>query len=113
MHSMLSHRRWLLDHPPSRMMTAANHSHSLRIEHGLLASAVAAQRTLFADGVGALEDPVLPGGEPGKDFRFHRFRAAEAQVCFQAGETVGREARALLEEDADFVLPIDVVEREG
>src|SRR6476661_2925319 len=88
-------------------------SHPLRIEHGLLARAVAAQCALFADGVGALEDPVLPGREPGKDLRFHGFRPAEAKVRLQAGEAVWREARALLEEDADLVLPVDVVEREG
>src|SRR5882762_9627899 len=95
------------------MMTAASASNPLGVEHGLLAGAVATQRALFADGVGALEDPVLPGGEPGKDFRFHRLRPAEAQIRFQAGEAVGGEARALFKEDADFVLPVDVVEREG
>src|SRR3954463_16061262 len=95
------------------MMTAASVSNSLGVEHGLLAAAVATQRALFADGVGALEDPVLPGGEPGKDFRFHRLRPAEAEVRFQAGQPVGREARALFEEDADLILPVDVVEREG
>ena len=48
-----------------------------------------------------------------KIFDFHRLRPAEAQIRLQAGEAVGREARALLEEDADLVLPVDVVEREG
>src|SRR5687768_4187122 len=43
-------------------------SHPLRIEHGPLPSAVAPQRALLADGVWALEDPVLPGGEPREDF---------------------------------------------
>src|SRR4051812_35526706 len=95
------------------MMTAASVSNSLGVEHGLLAGAVATQRALLADGVGTLEDPVLPGGEPGEDFRFHRLGPAEAKVCFQAGEPIGREARALFEEHADLVLPVDVVEREG
>src|SRR5712671_2952513 len=95
------------------MMTAASASNSLGVEHGLLAGPVATQRALFADGVGALKDPVLPGGEPGKDFRFHCLRPAEAEVCLEAGEAVGREARALLEKDADLILPVDVVEGEG
>src|SRR5689334_11170837 len=95
------------------MMTAAFASNPLRIEHGLLAGAVATQRAVFADRVGALEDPVLPSGEPRKDLRLHRLRPAEAEVRFQASQTVGREARALLEEDADLVLPVDVIEREG
>src|SRR3569833_4233823 len=43
-------------------------SNPLQVEHRSLAGAVSAQRTLFADGVGALEYPVLPGGEPGEDF---------------------------------------------
>ncbi len=38
---------------------------------------------------------------------------AKAQVRLQAGHRVGREARALLQEDAHLVLPIDVVEGEG
>src|SRR3954447_24524268 len=95
------------------MMTAASVSNSLGVEHGLLASAVATQRALLADGVGALEDPVLPGGKPGEDFGFHRLRSAEAKVGLQAGEAVGREACALFEEHADLILPVDVVEREG
>src|SRR5262252_6411153 len=46
-------------------------SHPPRIEHRLLAGAVALERALLADRVGALEDPVLPGGEAGEDFRLH------------------------------------------
>ena|SRR5882724_756169 len=42
-------------------------SNSRRIELRLLAGAIAAQRAFFADRVGALEDPVLPGGEAGED----------------------------------------------
>src|SRR5581483_2112108 len=37
-------------------------SHSPHVERRLLAGAVAFERALVADGVGALEDPVLPGG---------------------------------------------------
>src|SRR4051812_5924949 len=92
---------------------AMTKSHPLRIEYRFLPRPVAAQRALVADRVGPLEDPVLPGGETGEDFRFHGLGSAEAQIGFHAGEGVGREARAFLQEDADLVLPIDVVERKG
>src|SRR5439155_20700032 len=88
-------------------------SNPLRVEHRLLAGAVAAQRALIADRVRPLEDPVLPGGEACEDFRFHGLGSAEPQVRFETGERVCRKTRALLEEDADLVLPVDVVEREG
>src|SRR5882757_4969035 len=65
---------------------------SRHIELRLLAGAVAAQRAVFTDRVGALEDPVLPRGEAREDFRFHGLWANEAQIGFHAGETVGREA---------------------
>src|SRR6478672_1423895 len=88
-------------------------SHSPRVEDRLLAGAVALERALLADRIRPLEDPVLPGGEAGEDFRFHGLGSAEAQVGFQAGKGVGREARAFLQEDADLGLPVDVVERKG
>src|SRR5262249_38772461 len=88
-------------------------SHPARVEGRLLAGAVALERALFADGVGALENPVLPGGEAGEDFRFHGLGAAEAQIGFEPGEAVGGKARALLQKHADLVLPVDVVEGEG
>src|SRR5215470_3820327 len=95
------------------MSVMAGSSHSSRVEHRLLPGAVALERALLADRVGTLEYPVLPGGQPREDFRFHGLWAAEAQIGFEPGEAVGREARALLQEHADLVLPVDVVEREG
>src|SRR6266567_8929637 len=83
------------------------------IELRLLAGAVTPQRAVLADRVGALEDPVLPRGQTREDFRFHRLGSDEAQIRFHAGEAVGREAGALLQEYADLVVPVDVVEREG
>src|SRR5258705_10503518 len=83
------------------------------IELRLLAGAIAAQRALFADRVGTLEDPVLPRREAREDFRFHGLRAYEAQIRFHAGEAVGRERRALLQEHPHLVVPVDVVERKG
>src|SRR5262245_19758227 len=95
------------------MSVMAASSHSSRVEYRLLAGAVAPQRALLADRVGTLEDPVLPGGEARKYFRFHGLRPAETQARLHTGERIGREARALLKEHADLVLVVDVVEREG
>src|SRR3954451_7498846 len=87
-------------------------SHSSLVELGLLPGAVALERARVADGVAALKDPVLPCAQAGKDLRLHRLRTAEAQVGLQTGQRVGREARALLQEDAHLVVPVDIVERE-
>src|SRR5712664_2166120 len=88
-------------------------SHPRHIELRLLAGAVAPQRAVFADRVGALKGPVLPRRQAREDFRFHGLGSDEAQVRFHAGETVRRETGALLEEHPDLVVPIDIVEREG
>src|SRR6202790_1525069 len=99
-------------------MERENHSllairllHSRHIELRLLAGAVAAQRAVLANRVGALKDPVLPRRQAREDFRFHGLGPDEAQVRFHAGETVGREAGALLEKHPDLVIPVDIVER--
>ena len=64
----------------------------------LLAGAVALERALFADRVGALEDPVLPGGQPGKDFRFHGLRVRRSADWLRgrsapSGEKLARSSR--------------------
>src|ERR1700734_3800471 len=87
--------------------------HSRHVELRLLAGAVAPQCAVLADRVGALEDPVLPRRQPREDFRFHGLRPDEAQIGFEAGQAVGREAGTLLEEHPDLVIPVDVVERKG
>src|SRR5262249_4222361 len=92
----------------SLFATSYSRLHSRHIELRLLASAVAAQRALLADRIGTLEDPVLPGGEAGEDFRFHGLRPDEAEVRFHAGQAVGREGSALLEEHPHLVIPVDV-----
>src|ERR1700745_2632785 len=88
-------------------------SNPRRIEARLLAGPIAPQGALFADRVGTLENPVLPGGQPRKNLRFHRFRTDEAKIRPHAGKAVRGEARALLEEHADLVIPVDIVERKG
>src|SRR3982074_1525405 len=93
--------------------TQQNSLNSRRIELRLLAGAVALERAVLADRVGALEDPVLPRRQAREDFRFHGLGPDEAQVGFHAGETVGRKAGAFLEKHPDLVVPVDIVEREG
>src|SRR5215475_7979393 len=93
---------------------AIHHSlDSCHVETRLLAAAVASERAVLADRVGALEDPVLPCSQPREDLRFHGLGPDEAQIRFHAGEAVGREAGALLQEHAHLVIPVDIVEREG
>src|SRR3982075_1716366 len=87
--------------------------HSRHIELRLLAGAVAPQRAVLADRVGALKNPVLPRRQAREDFRFHGLRSDEAQIGFHAGEAVGREAGALLKKHPDLVVPVDIVKREG
>src|SRR3989442_15779556 len=95
---------------PYSLFTPLNPRH---IELRLLAGATAAQRAVFADRIGALEDPVLPRRAAREDFRIHGFGPDEAQVRFHAGEAVGRERPALLQEHAHLAGPIDVADREA
>src|SRR5260221_13673455 len=88
-------------------------SNSARVECRFLSGAVALERALLPDGVRALENPVLPGGEAREDFRFHRFGADEAQIGFEPGERIGRKARPLLPKHANLILPVDALSREG
>src|SRR5437899_2021668 len=94
-------------HPVRTTQTAS--LDPIPVELGLVAFAVDLQGTLFADGVGALEDPVLPGGEPAEDTGEHVFGSVEAQVGLHAREGVRRHGHALLDGDTYFVGPVDVV----
>ena len=83
------------------------------VEGGAGAGAEAAQRALGADGVGALEDPVLPGGQAGEDLASPSSPDRRSgRLASIAGERVGREAVALLEHQAHLVVPVEVVGRE-
>src|SRR5579883_1996215 len=88
-------------------------SHPPLVELAALAAAVALERARLARRVGTLEDPVLPGGEPAEDLALDGLGAGEAERGLHAGERVGREARALLEDEAYLVGPVDVVGGEG
>src|SRR5438445_5707502 len=68
--------------------------------------AVQGERAALADGVGPHEDPVLPGGQAPEDLRLHRLGAGEAQVRLHPRESVGGQARALLDCHPDLVVPV-------
>src|SRR3712207_6993094 len=70
---------------------------------------VPAQRSFGASGVGSLDDPVLPGGEPAEHLGLRRLLAGDAEVGLHAGERVGGEAGPLLQQQPDLVLSVDVV----
>src|SRR5437868_6732406 len=78
------------------------------VETGLVAAAEYLQRTVLADGVRPVEDPVLPCAQAAEDAGLHGLRRAEAQVGFEAGQRIGRQARAFLHGNADLVFPVDV-----
>src|SRR5271165_7283228 len=88
-------------------------SDSIPVEGGTLPGAEPAQRAVRAGRVGPVEYPVLPGGQPAEDLRFHGLWAGEPVVGLQAGERVGAEAGPLLGRDPDFLVPVDVIRREG
>src|SRR5262245_3549237 len=83
--------------------------HPFPVEPRLAAAAVDLERAVLTDRVGPAEDPVLPCREAPVDAGLHRLAPADAQVRLHAGQRVGREARALLEREAHFVVPVDVV----
>src|SRR6185436_13365833 len=64
-------------------------SYPLPVVFGLRTSPVDFQSAVLADGVGTVEDPVLPGGEAPEDARQHGLGAGEAQARLHAGERVG------------------------
>src|SRR4051795_12364306 len=88
-------------------------SDPLPVEVGALPGAELAQRAVRTGCVRSGEDPVLPGGQPTEDLRLQRLRPGEPVVGLEAGERVRAEARPLLQADADLLLPVDVVRREG
>src|SRR5258708_12534809 len=61
---------------------ASPFSHPARVERRLLAGAVALERALLADGVGALENPVLPRREACGTFRFPVLAGAYSHTGF-------------------------------
>ena len=68
------------------------------------------QRAAFSDSVGALEDPVLPGGQATVNFGFGGFYTAETEILLHPGQCIGREADPFFDCNADLVFPIDVIE---
>src|SRR5690606_15914388 len=79
------------------------------VEAGAFGLSVQGQGAALAGGVGAGEDPVLPGGQPAEDLGLQGLGAGEAQRGLHAGQRVGRERGALLAGDAQLVLEVDLV----
>src|SRR5258706_8463355 len=98
--------------PEREAAWAPRYSRPTPVELRPLRLPIERERAALADGVGALEDPVLPGGEAAEDLRLERLRAAEAEAGLHARHGIGRHAGALFERDPHFVFPIDIVGRE-
>src|ERR1700676_5456484 len=88
-------------------------SRPLGVEARAQTGAVAFQRTLLADRVRALEDPVLPGAETAEDAGFHRLRPGTPQIGLEPAQGIGRKAGALFGHEADFVVPVNLVIARG
>src|SRR5262249_2187663 len=88
-------------------------SHSPPVEFAALTRAVDAQRTLLPHGVGALEDPVLPGRETAEDLALERLRPPKAARGPHARQGIGREGPRRLDADGALALPVDVGGGEG
>src|SRR4051812_10339524 len=101
----------LIEAPNKWGQTSINFLNALPVELRLRASSVNLQCALLAHRVWTLEDPVLPSRQTTEDARQHGLGAGEAQARFHAGEGVGREARAFLNGEADFLIPVDVIGR--
>src|SRR5947209_11463828 len=77
------------------------------------AAAVALQRALLTGRVRTRKNPVLPSRKPAEYLGRDSLGAGEAQIRLHPGQRVRRQARALLESEADFVVPVELVGREG
>src|SRR2546422_8981575 len=91
------------------LLTLLPVSHARPVEPGLLARPEHLEGSVLADRVRPAEDPVLPGGEPAENTRRHALAAAEAQILFEARQRIGRERGALLDGDAQLVVPVDLI----
>src|SRR3982074_2925056 len=82
---------------------------ALPIKGGGIALAVNLERPFLADRIGTNENPVLPGRQTSEHTSFHRFIDAKTQICFHAGQRIGREPSPLFGGEPYFVVPIDIV----
>src|SRR5580692_6730687 len=93
---------------PSWSALAAT-SDSLPVVVRPLAGPVTAQRPVRSRGIGPLENPVLPGGEPAENLRLAGLRAGKAEIGLHAGQRVRREAGPFLDHEPYLVGPVEVV----
>jgi len=85
--------------------------YSFPVEPGFAAGPEYLERARLTHRIRPGEDPVLPGRQAPEDAGLQRLGAAEAQIRFHRGQRVGRQARALLQRDADFVIPVELIGR--
>src|SRR5690349_11821511 len=97
---------------PAIARAGAHYSYSAPVEAGPPAGAILSQRALRPGCVGPGEDPVLPRRQPPEDLGLRGLRAGEPVVRLHAGQRVRAETAPLLDGDADFLGPVDVVRRE-
>src|SRR5258706_49057 len=82
--------------PEREAALAPRYSRPTPIELRPLRLPIERERAALADGVGALEDPILPGGEAAEDLRLKRLRAAEAAARLdEREEALRRDIEAL------------------
>src|SRR5579885_1294341 len=90
-----------------------NASYPLPAEGRRDAAAIEPERALFADRVGTLEDPVLPGAQAAENLGLQRLGPGKAQIRLHPRQRVGREARALLKQHAQLVVPVEILVGRG
>ncbi len=81
-------RRIMANHVSCLFERRSARSDPVPVEFGFGAAAVHLQGALLADRIGAIEDPVLPGGQPPEDARLHAFGHRKSQARFQAGQCI-------------------------
>ena len=91
----------------------SSYSHPPHVVFASQPGSVAFERALLAGGVRPLENPILPGRQPAEDLGFHGLWPRKSKVRLHARHGVRREACAFLNEDADLILPVDLVEGKG
>src|SRR5450631_2854276 len=88
-------------------------SDPLEVVVALAARPEPVQCTVRAGGIGPQKDPVLPGREPAEDLGLHGLGADEPVVGLHTRQRVRRQRGALLQDDTQLVLEVDVIQGHG
>ena len=81
------------------------------IESRLGPGAEQLERAVFAHGIGANENPVLPGRETSEDFRLQGLAPANRRFASRPVNASGDSAGALLDRESNLVFPVEFVGR--